>query len=163
MSLGRIPMTKEGAQALKQELKKLTEVDRANIAQAISDARELGDLKENAEYHAAKEQQGLIEARISFIQDQMKNSQVIDISNIPNSGKVIFGTTVSLLNIDNDKRMTVRFVGELEADLKAGKMAVTAPIARACIGKSIGDVVEVETPSGVVNYEIESVEHTPAS
>lgn len=163
MSLGRIPMTKEGALALKQELKKLMDVDRPNIAQAISDARELGDLKENAEYHAAKEQQGLIEARISFIQDQMKNSQVIDISNIPNTGKVIFGTTVTLLNIDDDKRMTVRFVGELEADIKQGKMAVTAPIARACIGKSIGEVVEVETPSGIISYEIESVEHTPAA
>ena len=163
MSLGRIPMTKEGAVALKQELKKLIDVDRPNIAQAISDARELGDLKENAEYHAAKEQQGLIEARISFIQDQMKNSQVIDISNIPNTGKVIFGTTVTLLNIDDDKRMTVRFVGELEADIKQGKMSVTAPIARACIGKSIGEVVEVETPSGIISYEIESVEHTPAA
>ena len=156
-------MTKEGAVALKQELKKLIDVDRPNIAQAISDARELGDLKENAEYHAAKEQQGLIEARISFIQDQMKNSQVIDISNIPNTGKVIFGTTVTLLNIDDDKRMTVRFVGELEADIKQGKMSVTAPIARACIGKSIGEVVEVETPSGIISYEIESVEHTPAA
>ncbi len=156
-------MTKEGAVALKQELKKLIDVDRPNIAQAISDARELGDLKENAEYHAAKEQQGLIEARISFIQDQMKNSQVIDISNIPNTGKVIFGTTVTLLNIDDDKRMTVRFVGELEADIKQGKMSVTAPIARACIGKSIGEVVEVETPSGIISYEIESVEHIPAA
>ena len=159
MSLRRIPMTKEGAFALKQELKQLTEVDRPNIAQAISDARELGDLKENAEYHAAKEQQGLIEARISFIQDQMKNAQVIDISNIKNDGKVIFGATVSLLNLDDDKSMQVRFVGELEADLKLGKMAITAPIARACIGKTVGEVVEVQTPRGVIPYEIQKVEY----
>tara|TARA_E500000178_G_C16721733_1_gene617533 strand:- start:81 stop:587 length:507 start_codon:yes stop_codon:yes gene_type:complete len=162
MSLGRIPMTKEGAQALKQELKNLTDVERPNIAQAISEARELGDLKENAEYHAAKDQQGLIEARISFIQNQLKNAQVIDITNIPNEGKVIFGTTVTLLNIDDDKRMKVRFVGETEADIKQGKMSITAPIARACIGKVVGDVVEVDTPSGLIPYEIESVDHEPA-
>ena len=159
MSIHRVPMTVEGAQTLKQELKKLIDVDRPNIAQAISAARELGDLKENAEYHAAKEQQGLMEARISFIQDQMKNAQIIDITTITNEGKVLFGTTVELENIDDGKTMKVKFVGELEADIKLGKMSVTAPIARACIGKTVDEVVEVETPSGIVCYEIKSVEY----
>ena len=155
----RVPMTVEGAQALKDELKRLKEVERPNISKAIGEARELGDLKENAEYHAAKEQQGLIEAKIKYLQGQINQAQVIDITMIPNQGRVIFGTTVTLLNLSTDKSLTVRLVGEEEADIKAGKMSITAPIARACVGKSVGDFVEVDLPEGACEYEIISIEH----
>ncbi|MEC8063770.1 MAG: transcription elongation factor GreA [Pseudomonadota bacterium] len=155
----RVPMTVEGAQALKEELKRLKEVDRPNISKAIGEARELGDLKENAEYHAAKEQQGLIEAKIKYLQSRLNQAQVIDITMIPNQGRVIFGATVTLINCDTDKSLTVRLVGEEEADIKSGKMSITAPIARACVGKSIGDFVEVDLPEGGSEYEITAIEH----
>ena len=155
----RVPMTVEGAQALKDELKRLKEVERPNISKAIGEARELGDLKENAEYHAAKEQQGLIEAKIKYLQGQINQAQVIDITMITNQGRVIFGATVTLLNLSTDKSLTVRLVGEEEADIKAGKMSITAPIARACVGKPVGDFVEVDLPEGVCEYEIISIEH----
>ena len=155
----RVPMTVEGAQALKNELKQLKEVERPNISKAIGEARELGDLKENAEYHAAKEQQGMIEAKIKFLQSRLNQAQIIDITKIQNQGRVIFGTTVTLLNLDNDVTLTVRLVGEEEADIKAGKMSITAPIARACVGKETGDVVEVALPEGMSEYEIVAIEH----
>lgn len=151
-------MTKKGEQALKDELKQLIEIERPAVSKAISEAREHGDLKENAEYHAAKDKQGLIEARIAFIQSRLKHSQVIDVSRLKNTGTVTFGATVTLLNCDNEKEMTFQIVGEDEADLKVKKLSITAPIARACIGKSVGDDFEVETPSGTTEYEITVIE-----
>ncbi|HAY16476.1 MAG TPA: transcription elongation factor GreA, partial [Halomonas sp.] len=126
---------------------------------AIAEAREHGDLKENAEYHAAREQQGFIEGRIQEIESKLSGAQVIDVTKLPKTGKVIFGVTVSLLNLDSDASVTYRIVGEDEADIKAGRISVTSPIARALIGKEEGDVVVVKTPGGDVEYEIESVEH----
>ena len=117
------------------------------------------DLKENAEYHAAREQQGFIEGRIQEIESKLSGAQVIDVTKLPKTGKVIFGVTVSLLNLDSDASVTYRIVGEDEADIKAGRISVTSPIARALIGKEEGDVVVVKTPGGDVEYEIESVEH----
>tara|TARA_B100000989_G_C19505560_1_gene456362 strand:- start:1278 stop:1760 length:483 start_codon:yes stop_codon:yes gene_type:complete len=159
MTSKNVPMTKEGAQALRDELRQLIDIERPMIAQAISDARELGDLKENAEYHAAKDQQGHIEARISFIQNQIQHAQIIDITSFTNHDKVLFGSTITLLNLDNDQIMKIQLVGEHEADIKSGKMSITAPIARACIGKEMGDVAEVETPNGMAEYSIEKIEY----
>ena len=156
---GSIPITKAGAQAIRDELRQLIDVERPAISQAIGAARELGDLKENAEYHSAKDQQGLMEARISFLQDQLQRAQIIDITKIQPTGTVLFGTTVTMTDLSQDKTMTVRIVGEQEADLKSAKLSVTAPLARACIGKRIGDVATVETPSGAREYEIEAIAH----
>ena len=132
---------------------------RPQVIAAIAEAREHGDLKENAEYHAAREQQGFIEGRIQEIESKRSGAQVIDVTKLPKTGKVIFGVTVSLLNLDSDASVTYRIVGEDEADIKAGRISVTSPIARALIGKEEGDVVVVKTPGGDVEYEIESVEH----
>jgi transcription elongation factor GreA len=155
----KYPMTRQGAEALEAELKHLKTVLRPQITQAIAEARELGDLKENAEYHAAREQQGMTEARIRDIEGRLGNAQVIDVTAIPPSGKVIFGTTVEIANVDTDEAVTYQIVGEDEADIKSGKISVTSPIARALIGKSEGDVVAVTTPGGVVEYEIVEVRH----
>ncbi len=133
--------------------------ERPRVIAAIAEAREHGDLKENAEYHAAREQQGFIEGRIQEIESKLSGAQVIDVTKLPKTGKVIFGVTVSLLNLDSDASVTYRIVGEDEADIKAGRISVTSPIARALIGKEEGDVVVVKTPGGDVEYEIESVEH----
>jgi transcription elongation factor GreA len=132
---------------------------RPQVIAAIAEAREHGDLKENAEYHAAREQQGFIEGRIQEIESKLSGAQVIDVTKLPKTGKVIFGVTVSLLNLDSDASVTYRIVGEDEADIKAGRISVTSPIARALIGKEEGDGVVVKTPGGDVEYEIESVEH----
>lgn len=153
------PMTVAGEQALRDELKRLKTVDRPRITQAIAEAREHGDLKENAEYHAAREQQGFCEGRIQEIEGKLSNVRVIDITTIPCTGKVIFGTTVSLINCDTDEEVTYRIVGEDEADVKAGKISVTSPIARALIGKEEGDVVVVAAPGGDIEYEIDQVQH----
>lgn len=155
----KYPMTKQGAEALEAELKHLKTVMRPQITQAIAEARELGDLKENAEYHAAREQQGMTEARIRDIEGRLGNAQVIDVTTIPPSGKVIFGTTVEIANVDTDEAVVYQIVGEDEAEIKSGKISVTSPIARALIGKSEGDVVAVTTPGGVVEYEIVEVRH----
>lgn len=155
----KFPMTVQGARALEDELKHLKTVLRPQITQAIAEARELGDLKENAEYHAAREQQGMVEARIRDIEGRLQNAQVIDVSAIPHSGKVIFGTTVDIANVDTDEQVTYQIVGDDEADIKRGKLSVSSPIARALIGKEEGDVVAVQTPSGVVEYEIVKVRH----
>ncbi|SDS93992.1 transcription elongation factor GreA [Halopseudomonas xinjiangensis] len=155
----KYPMTKQGAQALEEELKHLKTVMRPQITQAIAEARELGDLKENAEYHAAREQQGMVEARIRDIEGRLGNAQVIDVTTIPHTGKVIFGTTVEIANVDTDEAVVYQLVGEDEADIKIGKLNVTSPIARALIGKEEGDVVAVQTPGGVVEYEIVEVRH----
>ena len=155
----KYPMTKQGAQALEDELKHLKSVMRPQITEAIAEARELGDLKENAEYHAAREQQGMVEARISDIEGRLSAAQVIDVLTIPYTGKVIFGTTVTIANVDTDEEVRYQIVGEDEAEIKEGKISVTSPIARALIGKEEGDVVAVRTPGGVVEYEIVEVQH----
>ena len=153
------PMTKEGESLLRDELKKLKNQDRPRIIDAIATAREFGDLKENAEYHAAKEQQGLAEARIKDIENKLSNSQVIDILQIDPSDKVIFGTTVTVINSDTDKSAQYKIVGEDEADTKLGKISFAAPLAKQMIGKFEGDIVKVETPGGSTEYEIQKVEY----
>lgn len=157
--MNKIPMTKQGEEALRAELSRLKQVERPRIIQAIAEAREHGDLKENAEYHAAREQQGFCEGRIKDIEAKLSHAHVIDISQIENSGKVIFGVTVTLINLDTDQEVTYQIVGEDEADVKGGKLSVTSPIARALIGKEVGDEVNVTTPGGIVSYEIDAVEH----
>lgn len=153
------PMTKEGADALIEELNKLKKVDRPRITDAISEAREHGDLKENAEYHAAREQQGLVEARIKQIESILSNAQVIDVTKLPHTGKVVFGVTVQLLNLDTDDEVTYKIVGNEEANLEHNKVSVNSPIARALIGKEAGDEVVVQAPSGNIDYEILEVEY----
>jgi len=153
----RVPMTVDGAEQLKTELEKLKRVGRPNVVKAIAEARAHGDLKENAEYHAAKEQQGFIEARIREIEGKLSHVQVIDTAKMPNTGRVIFGVTVKLINIDTDEIVTYRIVGEDEADLKHGMISIGSPIARALIGKQQGDEVDVNTPGGLVAYEINEV------
>ena len=153
------PMTKEGESLLRDELKKLKNEDRPRIIDAIATAREFGDLKENAEYHAAKEQQGLAEARIKDIEAKLSNSQVIDILSIDPSDKVIFGTTVTVMNFDSDRSAQYKIVGEDEADANSGKISYAAPLAKQMIGKFEGDIIKVETPSGSTDYEIQKVEY----
>ena len=153
------PMTKEGESLLREELKRLKNEDRPRIIDAIATAREFGDLKENAEYHAAKEQQGLAEARIKDIEVKLSNSQVIDILNIDPSDKVIFGTTITVINFDSDRSAQYKIVGEDEADANLGKISYAAPLAKQMIGKFEGDIIKVETPSGSTEYEIQKVEY----
>ena len=157
--MNRIPMTVEGEKALRAELSHLKGVERPRISAAIAEARELGDLKENAEYHAAREQQSFAEGRINEIEGKLSNAQVIDVTTITKTGKVIFGTTVILMNLDNDQEVEYKIVGDDEADIKVNKISVNSPIARAMIGKEEGDVVVVNTPSGSVEYEIAEVNH----
>lgn len=152
-------MTVGGEKALRQELEQLKTVERPRVIADIADAREHGDLKENAEYHAAREQQGFIEGRIQELEGKLSNCQVIDVMAIPHSGKVIFGTTVSIINIDNDKEQRYQIVGDDEADIKNRKLSVNSPIARALIGKEEGDIVAVNTPNGLIEYEIDEVLH----
>ena len=155
----KFPMTVEGEKALRDELQHLKTVERPTVIASIAEAREHGDLKENAEYHAAREQQGFIEGRIQEIEGKLSNAQVIDIKAIPHTGKVIFGTTVTIINLDTDESVTYKVVGDDEADIKNNRISVSSPIARALIGKEEGDVVAVKVPSGVVEYEIEEVQH----
>jgi transcription elongation factor GreA len=152
-------MTVAGEAALRKELTQLKSVDRPRIVQAIAEAREHGDLKENAEYHAAREQQGFCEGRVQEIESKLSHSVVIDVTTIAPTGKVIFGTTVTIINCETDQEVTYAIVGEDEADVNSGKISVTSPIVRAIIGKEEGDVVTVRTPGGDVEYEIDSVEH----
>jgi transcription elongation factor GreA len=152
-------MTVEGATRLQEELDRLKKVDRPRVINSIAEARAHGDLKENAEYHAAREEQGFIEGRIAEIEGKLSNAQIIDISKIDNKGKVIFGVTVDLLDIDKDEEKTFQIVGDDEADIKAGKISVNSPIARGLIGKFEGDEVSVDTPGGNVAYEILKVRH----
>lgn len=154
-----IPMTVEGERKLREELNQLKSVDRPKIIAAIAEAREHGDLKENAEYHAAREQQGFCEGRIQEIEGKLADCRVIDVTTIPATGKVIFGTTVTIINVDTDEQKTYKIVGDDEADIKSSKISVSSPIARALIGKEEGEVVTVKTPSGDVEYEIEEVQH----
>lgn len=157
--MNKYPMTVQGSKALEEELTFLSKVERPRLSQAIGEARELGDLKENAEYHAAREEQGMVEARIQDIEGRLQNSVVIDVTSIPHTGKVIFGTTVEIANVETDESVTYQIVGEDEADIKLGKISVGSPIARALIAKEEGDVVAVKTPSGVIEYEIVEVRH----
>ena len=155
----KVPMTIDGAERLRAELNELKTVQRPKITQAIAEAREHGDLKENAEYHAAREQQSFCEGRIKEIEGKLADSEIIDIKAIPATGKVIFGTTVTLYNLDTEQSVTYQIVGEDEADVKNGKISVGSPIARAMMGKSQGDEITVKAPGGDVPYEIEKVEH----
>ena len=156
--MDKIPMTVEGEKLLREELSMLKTVNRPQISEAIKEAREKGDLKENAEYHAAREQQSFVEGRIKDIEGKLSNAQIIDISRIPASDKVIFGTTV-LVADENNKKITYKIVGEDEADLKKGKISVTSPISRALVGKNEGDDVTIKTPSGNIQYEIIEVKY----
>lgn len=153
-----IPMTLEGAEALRNELNERKTVLRPQITQAIAEAREHGDLKENAEYHAAREQQGFNEGRIQEIEGKLADAQIIDVSKITPSGKVVFGATVKLIDTESGAEVAYKIVGEDEADIKEGKISVMSPIARAVIGKSVGDVSVVRTPGGEVEYEIDRVD-----
>lgn len=155
----KFPMTVEGAEKLRLELEQLKKVDRPRIVTAIAEAREHGDLKENAEYHAAREQQGFCEGRIQEIEGKLGNAQIIDIAKMPEGTKVIFGSTVDILNLDTDKLQTYKIVGDDEADVKANMISISSPIARALIGKEVGDVALVRTPAGEVEYEIDAVRY----
>ena len=157
--MNRVPMTVLGEQSLRAELETLKRVERPAIVKAIADAREHGDLKENAEYHAAREQQSFCEGRIKEIEGKLADSQVIDVLALPETGKVIFGTTVSVINMEDDSEQSYQIVGEDEADVKLSKISITSPIARALIGKEVGDVAVVKAPSGDIEYEIDGVKH----
>lgn len=155
----RVPMTKLGESRLREELQTLKSKERPRVIAAIAEARGHGDLKENAEYHAAREQQSFIEGRIQEIEGKLSAAQVIDVTAMENTGRVIFGATVHLLNMDTEEQVVYQIVGEDEADIKEGKVSVSSPIARALVGKNEGDVVVVRVPSGTVEYEIEEVEY----
>lgn len=155
----RPPLTMAGAEHLRTELTRLKNVERPLIAEEIADARAHGDLKENAEYHAARDKQGLLEARIRHIESVLSNAQVIDISKVHANGKIIFGATVALLNVESDETVTYQIVGDEESDLEHQKISVNSPIARALIGKEEGDEVVVKAPSGNLDYEILSINY----
>ena len=155
----QIPMTVRGAELLRKELDFLKNVRRPEIIKAIAEAREHGDLKENAEYHAAREQHGFCEGRIQEIEGKLGNAQVIDVTRLPNNGKVIFGATVVLVNTDTDDEVTYQIVGDDEADIKAGLISVNSPIARGLIGKELDDTVNIVTPGGTVEFEIIEVNY----
>jgi transcription elongation factor GreA len=153
----RTPMTLHGAEALRAELRKLKSEDRPNVIKAIAEARGHGDLSENAEYHAAREQQGFIEGRIGEIEGKLSTAEIIDPSKLPKTGKVVFGATVELEDQDEGNRVIYQISGEDEADIRKGKISITSPIARALVGKSEGDVVDVTAPGGTHSYEIVAV------
>lgn len=157
--MSKVPITQAGAEKLRAELKELKTVVRPRIVKAIAVARAHGDLKENAEYHAAREQQSFAEGRIKEIDGKLSNAQIIDITALNPGGKIIFGTTVGLLDVSNDKEVTYQIVGEDEADIKVGKISVSSPIARAMIGKEEGDIAEVNAPGGIIEYEIIDVKY----
>ncbi len=158
-TMSQVPMTVRGAEMLRKELDHLKHTRRPRITEAIAAARELGDLKENAEYHAAREEQGLTEARIRDIESKLSVAQIIDVTKIPNNGRVIFGATVTLLNVETDQEVTYRIVGDDEANLKEGLISVNSPIARAMIGKELDDVLVVKAPSGDIEYEVVEVQY----
>lgn len=157
--MSKVPLTVKGAEKLNAELNELKSVVRPRIINAISEARAHGDLKENAEYHAAKEQQSFAEGRIGEIEGKLANAQIIDVTRVDAGGKVIFGATVELENLDNETRVTYQIVGEDEASIKEGRISVGSPIARALIGKETDDVVTVKAPAGDVEYEIISIQY----
>lgn len=157
--MNKVPMTVVGAQNLREELIRLKSVERPRIIEAISEARAHGDLKENAEYHAAKEQQSFLEGRISEVEAKLANSQIIDVTKLPKNGRVVFGTTVDLINVATEEKVTYKIVGDDEADIKQSMISVNSPIARAMIGKNEGDIVVVITPNGEVEYEVDKVHY----
>lgn len=155
--MNRAPLTMRGAERLRAELKKLKSQDRPNVIKAITEARSHGDLSENAEYHAAREQQGFIEGRINEIESKLATADVIDVSKLPMTGKVVFGSTVDLEDQDDGSKVVYQLVGDAEADIRQGWISVSSPIARALIGKSVGEVVDVTAPAGTRSYEIIAV------
>lgn len=155
----KVPMTTTGAKSLEQELQELKTIKRPQVIDAIAEARAHGDLKENAEYHAAKESQSFIEGRIAEIESKLATAQIIDVTKMPNHGKVIFGATIQLINSKTNETFSYQIVGEDEANIKHGKISVASPIARALIGKEEGDAVDVQTPAGLLNLEIDKVEY----
>ncbi|MFO6424292.1 transcription elongation factor GreA [Motilimonas sp. KMU-193] len=157
--MNQFPMTARGAELLREELEHLKTVKRPAIIEAIAEAREHGDLKENAEYHAAREEQGFCEGRIQEIEAKLSNAQIIDVTKIANHGKVIFGSTVTMLNTETDAEVTYRIVGDDEADIKKNQISINSPIARGLIGKVVDDIALIRTPGGEVEFEILEVEY----
>lgn len=155
----KTPITAQGAQKLRDELRNLKSVERVKIIQAIADARELGDLKENAEYHAAREQQSFIEGRIIELEGKLATAEIIDIKKINANGKIVFGATIDLMNIETEQEITYQIVGDDEADIKANRISISSPIARALIGKQEGDVAVVQAPGGNKEYEILEIKY----
>lgn len=154
-----MPLTSQGAERLREELKRLKKVDRPRIIDAIAEARAHGDLSENAEYHAAREEQGFIEGRIKELDNAIGQAQIIDPTTLDTGGRIVFGATVELLNISTEEEVTYQIVGDLESDIEKSRISVSSPIARALIGKEEGDEVDVQTPAGVTTYEILSVKY----
>jgi transcription elongation factor GreA len=157
--MNRVPLTKDGEVAIKKKLSNLKFVERPKISEAIAEARAHGDLKENAEYHAAKELQGLMEAKINEMEGAIANAQVIDVKEIPETGRVVFGSTIKLYDIDKDEEITYKIVGNLESKPEEGQISIDTPIARGLVGKFEEDEVVIETPAGKLNYEIIQVKH----
>ncbi len=157
--MNKVPLTKRGEESLRAELADLKSVQRPRVIDAIAEARAHGDLKENAEYHAARDQQSFIEGRIKEVEAKLSNAQVIDVASMEPTGKVIFGSTVTLMDIASDEEITYQIVGDDEADLKANRISFGSPVAKALIGKMEGDEVDVKTPKGVIEYEILKVEY----
>ena len=157
--MSRVPLTKEGEISIKEKLSNLKFVERPQISNAIAEARAHGALKENAEYHAAKELQGLIEAKISEMENALANAQVIDVKEIPETGRVIFGSTVKVYDIENDKEIKYKIVGNLESDPEKGQISIDTPIAKGLVGKFVDDEINIQTPSGNLKYEILEVKH----
>lgn len=157
--MSRVPMTKDGEIAIKKRLSNLKFVERPKISEAIAEARAHGDLKENAEYHAAKELQGLMEAKINEMESAVANAQIIDVKDIPETGRVVFGSTIKLYDIDNEEEITYKIVGNLESDPEKGMISIDTPIAKGLVGKYEEDEVVIKTPSGQLNYEIVKVKH----
>ena len=157
--MSKFPITINGAELLRAELQRLKTVDRPNVIAAIAEARSHGDLSENAEYDAAKERQGFIEGRIKEVEGKLGNAQIIDPKLLDADGRVVFGATVELEDIEGDKTVTYQIVGDDEADIKAGKVSINSPVARALIGKYAGDIAEVHTPGGVREYEVLDVNY----
>ena len=152
--MSKAPVTAKGVQELREQLKEFKTVDRPRISAAIAEARAHGDLSENAEYHAAREQQSFLEGRIGLIESTLADAQIIDVTTLNANGKVVFGATVDLINVENDEEVTYQIVGEIEADIEKSLISVTSPIARALIGKEVDDTVEVNAPGGAIEYEI---------
>tara|TARA_B100000989_G_scaffold218093_1_gene166237 strand:+ start:311 stop:787 length:477 start_codon:yes stop_codon:yes gene_type:complete len=157
--MSRTPLTKEGEILIKEKLNELKFTQRPEISQAIAEARAHGDLKENAEYHAAKELQGLVEAKINEMENALANAQVIDVREIPETGRVVFGATIKIYDIDNDNEISYKIVGNLESDPENGSISIDTPIAKALVGKFVDDEISIKTPSGILNYEILDVKH----
>ena len=157
--MDKLPITKAGELKLTEQLHHLKIKERIEVSQAIADARAHGDLKENAEYHAAKEQQGFIESKIQEIEHALANAQVIDVKDIPETGRVVFGSTIDLYDVKNKKSLTYKIVGNLESDPESGSISIQTPIARGLLGKNEGDEVTISTPSGNIVLEIEKVKH----